>query len=104
MKKYIILSGSVDGATCEDDGFVNCASFDLADSRAYGTSEEAIAAREQIIETDLEEFKTLWTEEDGYELEVGSMGKDPMSDKYLDVRNCGEVVNETTYKIAEVEF
>ena len=36
------MSMSVDGATCEDDGFVNCANFDLVGTRACDTVEEAI--------------------------------------------------------------
>lgn len=105
MKKgYVILSGSVDGPTAEDDGFLNCANFGLASGIVHATKEEAIEIREQVIETDLEDFKTLWTEEDGYEIEVGSMGKDPMSDRYIDVYYNGDVVNESTYKIQEIEF
>lgn len=105
MKKgYVILSGSVDGATCEDDGFVECANFNLASGIVHKTEEEALEIREQIIETDLEDFKSLWTEEDGYSLEVGSMGNDKLSDKYADVYYCGNIVNETVYKIQGVEF
>jgi hypothetical protein len=103
-KGYVILSGSVDGPTAEDDGFLNCSNFGLASGIVHKTKEEAIEIREQVIETDLEDFKTLWTEEDGYELEVGSMGDDPLADKYIDVYYNGDVINETTYKIQEVEF
>lgn len=110
MKKFIILSGSVDGATCEDDGFLNCANFGLAGTHAYATLEEAIAVRERIIETDVEDFKTLWTEEDGYTIKVGSLSLSvddkvvDKYDKYIDVFHDGDVVNETLYKIAEVEL
>jgi hypothetical protein len=105
MKKgYVILSGSVDGPTCEDDGFLNCSNFGLASGIVHKTKEEAIEIREQVIETDLEDFKTLWTEEDGYTIEVGSMGDDSLADKYIDVYYNGDVINETTYKIQEVEF
>ena len=56
MKKYIILSGSVDGATCEDDGFLNCANFDLVGSRACDSLEEAIEVMNQTIEQDKAAF------------------------------------------------
>ena len=105
MKKgYVILSGSVDGATCEDDGFVNCANFALASGIVHKTKEEAIEIREQIIEQDLEDSKSNWDEEDGYSLEVGSMGEDQLADKYIDVYYKGDVVNETIYKIQEIEY
>ena len=103
MKKYIILSGSVDGATCDDDGFINCASFDLVGTRACDSLEEAVEVRDQTVETDLEDFKSLWTEEDGYVVEDGSMGDDPSADKYVDVYYNGDIVNETIYKIREIE-
>lgn len=107
MKKgYVILSGSVDGATCEDDGFLNCANFNLASGIVHKTKEEAIEIRDQIIETDLEDFKTLWTEEDGYTIEVGSLStqEEQLADKYVDVFYKGNIVNETVYKIQGVEF
>lgn len=100
MKKYIILSGTVDGATCEDDGFLNCANFDLVGSRACDTLEEAIKVRDQTIETDLADFQGIWIEEDGYSYDVGDLG----NDRYIDVYFNGEVINETIYKIREVEF
>ena len=103
MKKYIILSGSVDGPTCEDDGFINCANFDLVGSRACDSLQEAIEVRDQTIETDLEDFQSLWVEEDGYSYDTGKMGDDPMSDVYIDVYCDGEVINETIYKIREIE-
>jgi len=99
MKKYIILSGSVDGATCEDDGFINCANFDLVGSRACDTLEEAIAVRDQTIEQDVEDFKGIWIEEDGYSYDCGDLG----NDKYVDIYYNGEVTNETIYKIREIE-
>jgi len=106
MKKgYVILSGSVDGATCEDDGFVNCSAFNLASGIVHKTKEEAIEIRDQIIETDLEDFKSLWLEEDGYTMDVGSMNEhEPIADKYIDVYYNGDVTNETIYKIVEVEY
>ena len=103
MKKYIILSGSVDGATCEDDGFVNCANFDLVGSRACDTLQEAIEVRDQTIEQDVEDFKGIWIEEDGYSYDTGKMGNGPMSDVYIDVYYEGDVINETIYKIREIE-
>jgi len=99
MKKYIILSGTVDGATCEDDGFVNCANFDLVGSRACDTLEEAKEVRDQTIETDLVDFQGIWVEEDGYSYDVGDLG----NDRYIDVYYNGEVINETIYKIREIE-
>lgn len=107
-KCYVIMSGSVDGAACEDDGFISCASFGLASRKVHKTLDEAIEVREQIIATDLEDLKTLWPEEDGYTIEVGSLsvdGKDADKyAKYIDVYRSGDVINETTYKIAEVEL
>ena len=103
MKKYIILSGTVDGPTCEDDGFLNCANFDLVGTRACDTLQEAIEVRDQTIETDLADFQGLWVEEDGYSYDTGKMGDDPMSDIYTDVYYNGEVINETIYKIREIE-
>lgn len=103
MKKYIILSGTVDGPTAEDDGFLNCANFNLVGSRACDTLEEAIEVRDQTIETDLADFQGLWVEEDGYSYDTGKMGDDPMSDIYTDVYYNGEVINETIYKIREIE-
>lgn len=106
MKKgYVILSGSVDGATCDDDGFINCANFALASGVVHKTKEEAIEIRNQIIETDLEDFKSLWSEEDGYSLEVGDMNvHEELADRYIDVYYNGDVTNETIYKIQEVEY
>ena len=101
MKKYIILSGSVDGPTCEDDGFLNCANFDLVGSRACDSLEEAIEVMDQTIEQDKADFAEVWPEEDGYKLDVGSMNSDKL--KYIDVYSNGEVINETIYKIKEIE-
>lgn len=103
MKKYIIMSGSVDGAACEDDGFIDCASFDLVGTRACDSLEEAIAVREQTIEADLEDFQGIWNEEDGYSYDTGKMSSDPMSDVYVDIYYNGSVTHEVIYKIREVE-
>ena len=100
MKKYIILSGSVDGATCEDDGFINCANFDLVGSRACDSLQEAIEVRDQTIETDLEDFQSLWVEEDGYSYDTGEVD----GDVYIDVYYNGDAINETIYKIRELEL
>ena len=107
MKKgYVILSGSVDGATCEDDGFINCANFGLVGTRACDTLEEAIEVRKQTMETDIADFSDIWQEEDGYSIEQGEMNKNAngVGDTYIDVYYEGDVINETTYKIVEVEF
>jgi hypothetical protein len=107
MKKFIILSGSVDGATCEDDGFLNCANFGLVGTRACDTLEEAIEVRDQTIEQDLADAHETWDadeEDSGISFDVGNFGDGPESDKYLDVYYRGNVINETTYKIVEVEF
>ena len=105
MKGYVILSGSVDGATCEDDGFVNCANFGMVGSLALKTKKEAIEVRDQTIETDVEDFKSIWDEEDGYSIEVGSMNvQNEFADKYVDVYYNGDIINETIYKIVPVEF
>jgi hypothetical protein len=107
MKKgYVILSGSVDGATCDDDGFINCANFALASGIVHKTLEEAKEIRKQIMETDLADFQDLWKEEDGYSIEQGEMNDydGSISDTYIDVYYNGDVTNETIYKIAEVEY
>ena len=106
MKKgYVILSGSVDGATCADDGFINCANFALASGIVHKAKEEAIEIRDQIIEQDLEDFKSTWDEEYGYSFDVGSMNEqEPSADRYIDVYYEGDVINETIYKIQEVEY
>ena len=105
MKKgYVILSGSVDGATAEDDGFVNCANFALASGIVHKTKEEAIEIRKQIMETDKADFESIWDEEDGYSIDEGSMGDSDLSDTYIDVYYNGDITNETIYKIQEVEF
>ena len=103
MKRFIIMSMTVDGATCDDDGFTNCANFDLVGTRACETLEEAIEVRDQTIETDLADFQGLWVEEEGYSYDTGKLGDDPMSDVYIDVYYNGEVINETIYKIREIE-
>jgi hypothetical protein len=66
--------------------------------------EEAIEVRDQTIETDLADFQGLWVEEDGYSYDTDKMGDDPMSDVYIDVYYNGDIINETIYKIREVEF
>lgn len=106
MKKgYVIMSMSVDGATCEDDGFVNCANFGMCGSLILKTKKEAIEVRKQTMDTDLEDFKELWSEEDGYTIEVGDMNTNQeLADTYIDVYYKGDVVNETVYKIFEVEL
>lgn len=96
MKKFIILAGSADGTD-----------FNLASGTAYGTLDEAIKARDQIIEADVKDLKALWTDEDGYVIEVGSLSTNEKKidkyDKFIDVLHYGDIVNETIYKIAEVE-
>ena len=43
--------------------------------------------------------------EDGYSLDVGSMNEqEPSADRYIDVYYEGDVINETVYKIQEVEY
>ena len=105
MKKYIILSGSVDETTAQDDGAINAFNFGLVGTKACDTLEEAIAVRDQTIETDLEDFKDLWSEEDGYTFDIDNMSKgyaDVVADKFIDVYYDGEIVNETRYKIEEI--
>lgn len=101
MKKFIIMSMTVDGATCEDDGFVNCANFDLVGTRACDTVEEAIEVMKQTMETDLEDFKEIWPEEEGYSYETSQLGSEVVN--YIDVYYNGEVINETIYKIRGIE-
>ena len=101
MKKYVVLSGSVDGPTCEGDSFLNCANFDLVGSRECDSLEEAIEVMDQAIEQDKADFAEFWPEEDGYTLDVGAMNSDKL--RYIDVYFKAEVINETIYKIMEVE-
>ena len=100
MKKFIIMSMSMDDTTCNDDGIFSACNFDIVGTRACDSLEEAIAVRDETIETDLADFQELWSEEDGYSFDVGNLG----NDKYLDVYYNGEVVNETIYRIRGVEF
>lgn len=100
MKLYVLLSMSVDGATCEDDGFINCANADVIGTRAFATLEEAKEIRDQTIETDLADFQGLWVEEDGYSYDTGEVD----GDVYIDVYYNGDVINETIYKIRELEL
>lgn len=107
MKKYIILSGTIDIPTADDDGALNAFNFELVGSRACDTLQEAIEVRDQTIETDLEDFQGLWVEEDGYSYDCGDMPEDYRAltpDKFIDVYYNSEVINETVYKIREVEF
>ena len=101
MKKYIVLSGSVDGPTCDGDGFLNCANFDLVGSRECDSLEEAIEVMDQVIEQDKAAFAEFWPEEDGYTLDVGAMNSDNL--RYIDVYFKAEVSNEIIYKISGVE-
>jgi len=106
MKKYIIMSMSMDGTTCDADGIYSACAFDLIGTRACDTLEEAIAVRDETIETDLADFQGLWVEEDGYSYECGEMPEDVRAltpDKFIDVYCNGEIINETIYKIREVE-
>lgn len=104
MKKFIIMSMTMDATTCDDDRIFSACNFDLIGTRACDTLQEAIEVRDQTIETDLEDFQGLWVEEDGYSYDTGKMGDRPEADVYIDVYYNGEVVNETIYKIREVEF
>ena len=99
MKKFIIMSMTMDATTCDDDGIFNACTFDLVGSRACDTLEEAIAVRDETIETDLEDFQGIWAEEDGYSYDVRDLGKD----RYIDVYYNGEVINKTIYKIRKIE-
>ena len=103
MKKFIIMSMTMDGTTCDDDGIYSACNFELVGSRACDTLQEAIEVRDQTIETDLEDFQSLWVEEDGYSYDTGKMGEAEDADVYIDVYYNGEIVNETIYKIREVE-
>lgn len=97
MKKFIIMSMTMDATTCDDDGIFSACNFDLVGSRACDTLEEAIVVRDETIETDLEDFQGIWL---GYSYDVGDLG----NDRYIEVYYNGKVINETIYKIREVEF
>lgn len=99
MKKFIIMSMTMDATTCDDDGIFNACTFDLVGSRACDTLEEAIAVRDETIETDLEDFQGIWVEEDGYSYDVRDLG----TNRYINVYYNGEVINKTIYKIKEIE-
>lgn len=106
MKKYVILSGTVDVPTADDDGVLNAFNFEVIGTRLCDTLEEAIAVRDETIETDLADFQGLWIEEDGYSYDCGDMPADIRAltpDKFIDVYYDGDVINETVYKIREVE-
>ena len=102
---YVILSGSVNRSSCEDDTFLNCGNFNLASFVVHKTFEEAIQVREQIIESDLEDFKSIWPEAEGFLFEVGTMGS---YNRYIDVYSDGdvikEVIHEAVYKIVEIDY
>ncbi len=101
MHGYVILSMSMDDTTCGDDGIFNACNFGLVGSVVHKTKKEAEEIREQTMDTDLEDFKELWTEEDGYtiEKEDGCCGE-----RELNVYYEGDIINSTRYKIAEVDF
>lgn len=101
MKIYVLLSGTVDGASCENEGFINCANFDVIGDRVFSSFEEAKEIRDQTIETDVEDFHGLWVEEDGYSYDTGELEN---GDIYIDVYYNGDIINETIYKIREVEL
>lgn len=106
MKKYIILSGTIDIPTADDDGVLDAFNFELVGSRACDTLEEAIEVRDETIETDLADFQGIWIEEDGYSYDVGDLGRsvdDVAPSRYIDVYYEGDVINETIYKIREIE-
>ena len=100
MKLYVLLSMSVYGQTCEDDDFINCANTDVIGTRAFATLEEAKEIRDQTIETDLTDFQGLWVEEDGYSYDTGEID----GDVYIYVYYNGDTINETIYKIRELEL
>ena len=106
MKGYVITFYSVDGATCENDGFINCANGGLCRPTICKTIEEAKELRKQIVEQDLADFEDSWNEENGYTKEVGDMNDydGHIADTYLDVYYDGDVVNETIYRIEEVKL
>jgi len=101
MKKFIIMSMSIDEVTADDDGVFNSCAFGLVGSRALDTKAEAEEIRDQTIEQDKEDLEYNFTEEDGYTLEVEDGSYD---DKELNVYYNGDLVNSTRYRIEEVEF
>ena len=114
-KGYVILVGSVDETTCNDDGFINCSGFGLALNKVYYTKEEAVKARTLYMTNDLEDTKMIWDDnyynksEDRlvspYTFKVGLFNDDDeMSDASIDVYFNSEITNETIYKIQEVEL
>lgn len=119
QKGYIILCGTVDGPTCEDSGFLDCANFALADTKVYKDLDEAKQARQQIVEKDRVELAEQYEgdapysfnikEYDGHSGEISEVCLDVEYDDGLPsggVRalfNTDKVVNRTTYKIQEVD-
>ena len=100
MKLYVLMSQTIDVPTCDDDGVLNGVNADVIGTRAFASLEEAKEIRDQTIETDLADFQSLWVEEDGYSYDTGEVD----GDVYIDVYYNGDIVNETIYKIREVEF
>ena len=100
MKLYVLMSQTVDMPTCENDGAINGVNADVIGTRAFASLEEAKEIRDQTIETDVADFQGLWVEEDGYSYDTGEVD----GDVYVDVYYNGDIINETFYKIREVEF
>ena len=100
MKLYVLMSQTVDIPTCDDDGAINVVAANVIGTRAFKSLEEAKEIRDQTIETDLADFQGLWVEEDGYSYDTGEVD----GDVYIDVYYNGDIVNETFYKIRELEL
>ncbi len=104
MKGYVITFYCVDGPTCEDDGFVNCANGGLYVTKVFGTKEEALAERSKEVQNEVTENTSddgCWAEADGYTVEIlGEDTDDMIVSYYYD----GDTVNEAHFKIEEVEF
>lgn len=101
MSKYIIMLMTMDA---DHEDIFGVSDFGLACPKAYDTLEEAIAARDERIETDVANFQGLWVEEDGYCYDTGKMNEKPDADIYIDVYNNGDVVKETIYKIQKIDY
>ena len=109
MKKFIIMSMTIDGPTADDDGVFCAGNFGLVGTLALNTRQEAEEVLEQTRDTDMADFEDLYEinpddeaeSESGYTVfkEDGCNGE-----KELNVYYLGDIVNSTRYKIEEVEF
>ena len=104
MKKYVITFYSVDGPSCEDDGFLNCANGGLYSHKLFSSREEAVKERDRLVDEYLEDMNGedgCYSVNDGYEYEVGEMTRP--DGIYIDWYYNADIINELVINIDEVE-